>query len=152
MYNILKRIFSEDEIKTLNELIVYNTKQGYELFGEFSITKVNGSYLVSKLTSNLSETFYNLKNAVVWATMHKRNMIIDANRVRDLDRNLESTLVSMTVHTKLCEKTKDLDTRLIYSAKLQEDRVKRKLVIRELESYILNTKNWQEKQFKLAIK
>ncbi len=152
MYNILKRIFSEDEIKTLNELIVYNTKQGYELFGEFSITKVNGSYLVSKLTSNLSETFYNLKNAVVWATMHKRNMIIDANRVRDLDRTLESTLVSMTVHTKLCEKTKDLDTRLIYSAKLQEDRVKRKLVIRELESYILNTKNWQEKQFKLAIK
>lgn len=152
MFNIVKRIFNENEIKTLTELIVYNTKQGYELFGEYSITKKADSYIVSKHTSDLSETFYNLKNAVVWATMHKRDKVIDANRVKYLDSILESTLVSMNIHSKLCEKTKDLDTKLIYSAKLQEDKIKQKTVIRELETYVLNTKNWQDKQFKIAAK
>jgi hypothetical protein len=134
------------------ESIIYEIKGGYELFGEFQIKKKDNQYIVTKTRTDLEETFYNLKNAIVWVTMYKRNKLTEADRVKNLDILLEGAEVSQELHKKLYDKTKDLDTKTIYFVKLQEAVMKKTSILEELDKYILNTKTWQNKQFKSVTK
>jgi hypothetical protein len=47
----------------------------------------------------------------------------------------------------LFTKAKKSDDKLIFLAKLNEDKLKKKAVIEELAQYISNSNNWQQRQF-----
>ena len=110
MFSILKKLLSKEEIQQLAEMLVIEGKSGYELFDEYSIEKTDMGYIVKKYKTFVEHSFFNLRNAVVWATLDKRNKILDANSVVTLDLQLQSTLASLELHQKLCKKTKNIDS------------------------------------------
>ena len=152
MFDLFKRMITDSDLANLEKALVITNDGGYTLFGEFFIKPENGMFVVEKFHTSMSEEFYTLRNAVAWATLYKRELVGNANRVKDLDKLLEGATVSLEVHTKLYKKAKDIDKKLIYSAKLQEDKLKKSRITAELNRFILNSKNWQEKRFKEAVK
>jgi len=150
--DMLKNMFDNNDTQSLIESIIYETKDGYQLFGEYHIEKVGNKFIVSKNKTDLTEIFSNLKNAIVWTTMYKRDKLVDANRVKDLDILLEGAVVSYEIHKKLAKKAKDLDTKTLHIVKLQEDQMKQQAIIEELDRFVINAKNWQYRQFKEAAK
>jgi hypothetical protein len=148
----LERIINSSDLRTLEELIIFDTEDGYELFGEYVITKKSNKFVVTNKHTDLFEVFHNRKLAVVWVTMYKRDKLVDANRIRDLDVMLEGSLLSLDIHKKLMDESKDLDKRSLNFIKLQEDRLKKNAIIEELDRYVLNARNWQLARFKQATK
>jgi hypothetical protein len=62
---------------------------------------------------------------------------------------LTGAVENVRIYEGLCKKTKNLDTKIIYLAKLQENRIRRNTILSELESHINKAKEWQYKQFEL---
>lgn len=152
MFAALKNIMSKDEMDALSKSLIITTKNGYELFGEYTISPKKHMYEVKRYTSYLDKKFYNLRNAVVWTTLDKRERIKDAQRVAELDILIEGAIASIALYRELCENAKDLDSRTIYYAKLQEAKLKQLTLQEEIASYIRDSKRWQNQKFKLAAK
>jgi hypothetical protein len=51
------------------------------------------------------------------------------------------------MHQNLLKKSNELDKKMIYIAKLNEERLKRKSMTTEMHSYITESKYWQTKKF-----
>lgn len=148
----LERIINSSDLKSLEDLIIFNTADGYELFGEYVITKKSNKFVVTKKNTDLFEVFHNRKLAVVWVTMYKRDRLVDANRIRDLDVMLEGSLLSLEIHKKLMDSSKDTEKRALNFIKLQEDRLKKNAIIEELDGFVANARTWQLARFKQATK
>lgn len=149
---ILQKIVTSTDLESLKDVLIYDTPYGYDLFGEYSITKKSNKYIVTKENTDLFEVFYNLKLAIVWVTMYKRNRLIDSNRIRDLDMLLEGSMLSYEQHKKLFDSSKDVDQRSLYFIKLQEDKVRKTAIIDELNRFVISAKNWQLNRYKEATK
>ena len=52
----------------------------------------------------------------------------------------------MLVHQRLVKKSKKLEEKLIYLAKLGEEKMEKKQIIDELDSYVTSSKIWQTNQ------
>jgi hypothetical protein len=147
MYEVFAHLVKSKQTKELVESIVLQDDEGnYLLFGIYVIKKVNQLYEVS-IGSSVQHTFGSIKTAVVWATMDKRNRIIDAEKVSALDKNLYSTDFSIELHKKLYKKTKDIDMKVIYLNKLQKDMDKKKCLVQELDRFVRSTQQWQLQKF-----
>lgn len=151
-FAILKRLFDNTDISELQKHLVIETDRGYELFGEYVIALNEGKYVITKNRTDLYKEFFNLKNAIVWATLDYRNSISNANRVDELDMLIEGLTASINMHQEYYNKSKDADRKLIYFTKLQESRLKKRSLQHEIGRYINETKRWQESQFKKAAK
>jgi hypothetical protein len=55
--------------------------------------------------------------------------------------------VDIHIHQSLYKKANKPDDKLIYLAKLNEDRLRKKSVIKELEDYVSESNIWQSKRF-----
>jgi sulfur carrier protein ThiS len=88
-----------------------------------------------------------LKNAVAWCTFEKRNKFYQSTRIEQLDTAIGSINVSINIHQTLIKKSKELDKKMIYIAKLNEERLRRKSMATEMNSYIVESKYWQTKKF-----
>lgn len=153
MFNTLTRILDKENLIKLESQIVYQDQDGtYMLFGEYSIKEKKQGYVLSKTYTYTVITFTELRNAVTWATLDKLNKIIESDKVLELDRQLSGASENMKVHDLLCKSTKDLDKRTIYLNKLNEDRVKKRRILSELDSFVAKAKAWQYKQFDNPIK
>jgi len=148
----VNKFLTNPALEDLSPFLIIDTAAGYELFGEFTIAKENNMHVVTKHTTDLEVKFYSQRNAVVWTTLYFRDNIGDANRVRDLDKILEGTNVNIEVHQQLYLKTSDIDKKLIYFAKLQEDKLKKKQLVIELDRFALNSKRWQNSRFDQVVK
>lgn len=146
--NILDNKFSQWKLEGMIDNIIFQDEHGYQLFGKYTIIKSHEDYRVSKYPTDTIKRFGTLRNAVTWVTFDKRNLIVEANRVIELDKILTGTEFSMKVHEQLAHKAKSMDDKLIYLAKLKEDKLKKKHVLGELNGYVDNIKNWQLKKFK----
>lgn len=151
-FAVLKRLFDATDITELQKRLVIETEAGYELFGEYVIALVDNKYVITKNRTDLYKEFYNLKNAIVWATFDFRNSISNANRVDELDMLIEGLNCSINLHQEYYNTSKDVDRKLIYFTKLQESRLKRKALQNEVGRFVNETKRWQEQQFKKAAK
>ena len=96
-----------------------------------------------------NKSFNVLKNAVAWCTYDKRNNIYDTNRIYDLDNKLSSIDAAILVHQRLAKKAKKLEEKLIYLAKLGEEKMEKKQIVEELDRYVESSKIWQSKQFNM---
>jgi hypothetical protein len=98
-------------------------------------------------TTHTECCFYTLKHAVAWCTFDKRNMVYQARRILQLDRLLSGLEVDISLHTKIFKNTKDSNDKLIFLAKLSEDKMKKKQFTDELYRYINDSKKWQTQRF-----
>lgn len=152
VFDTLKRVIKTNDLQDLEKYLIINIDGGYELYGQYFIKPENNRFIVSKLGTGSSETFNTLKHAVTWASLDKRGTYGDANRVLLLDKLLEGAVVDLSIHQNMYNKASDMEKKLIYSAKIQEDKLKKSRVTTELNRYITNAKNWQYSQFKQAVK
>lgn len=145
----IEKTITPAEIERLADLSVLQNSDGsYSLYNKYIIKKINGKYLVTRPELAESNTyFYVLKHAVTWCTYDKRNRIMDSKRIQDLDNRLTSIESSIAIHQNLSKKTKDIDNKLIYLAKLGEEKIQRSIIAQELDRYVSESKYWQAKRF-----
>jgi hypothetical protein len=142
------KTISNQEMEKLSELAIMQGPDGsYFLFNKYSIKKNNDCYIVEKDTIAGTKTFNVLKNAVSWCTYEKQNLIYESNRILDLDNRLASVDSEIQVHQKLVKKAKNLEEKLIYLAKLGEEKMERKQIADELAGYVNSSRIWQDKRF-----
>ena len=63
--------------------------------------------------------------------------------------NLSSLEVHISIHSKLFKKAKKTEDKLIYLAKLNQDKLQKTAMSEELSKYIQSSYNWQQKRFGL---
>lgn len=145
-----KKVISNQEMEKLKDISMFRNPDGvYEIFNSYLIDKQPEGAIVKLYNGDLVNSFYNLKNAMCWCIFDKRGSYASANRIIELDLKLSSLEVTMTIHQKLFKKTKDTDTKLIYLAKLNEDKYKKRQMTDELNGYLQQSDKWQQKSYKL---
>jgi len=149
MFETLKRLLSKKELSKLESTLIITVPAGYELFGEFLISKVENRFCVQKYKTGLEEYFYSLQNATIFAILYKRNKVVDSKRMIELDILLESANADLIRYK---DRGTDLETRIISSAKFEEARHRKFLVSAEIATYLNETKSWQEGRYKEAVK
>lgn len=150
LFSILAKMFSKEKLSKLEKEIIYQDSDGtYHLYGEYSIKKSDLGYEMTKDNYHTQYIFTELKNAVTWITLDKTNSVTDANRVLYLDRILSGTKENLKVRQKLSKSIKNLETKTIVIAKMNEDMLKKQHLLDELEKFVEKANAWQHKQFAL---
>lgn len=144
----LEKSILRDTIPMLQDVSVLQDPNGdYNLFNKYTIRKTKNGVEVFG-NSIVDSLFFNtLKNAVAWCTNDRRIKISDAKRILELDRSLCGIDADIQQHQKLAKTAKDIDSKLIYLAKLGEDRLKKRVLAAEMDSYIQESKAWQNRRF-----
>lgn len=143
--------FLHKEAKTVAIDSVFVENGRYNLFGKYQIERKNKGYCVTMPTTSTEKSFYKLKNAVAWCIFDKQNLIMQSERIELLDSKLSGIEVALAIHEKLCKKAKSHEDRFIFLAKLNEDKLKRNQISRELQGYIMSSDNLQRKRFETKL-
>lgn len=147
----LDNMIATTEFAKLQDVVIFQDTDGtYSLFNKYHIKKKD----VNNITVSLNNgddvnSFFSMKNAVCWCVLDKIGKYQLANRVIDLDMYLGSVEVHISIHSKLFKKAKKTEDKLIYLAKLNEDKFQKKSMSDELNKYIANSYAWQQKRFGL---
>jgi hypothetical protein len=147
----LDNMIANSEFAKLQDVVIFQDTDGtYNLFNKYHIIKKD----VNNITVSLNNgddvnSFFSMKNAVCWCVLDKIGKYQLANRVIDLDMYLSSVEVHISIHSKLFKKAKKTEDKLIYLAKLNEDKFQKKSMSDELNKYITNSYAWQQKRFGL---
>ena len=145
------KVIGEKNIDFIKDiLIVQLSDNTYSLYGKYIIKRIEKDSFNIETNDEIIANFCNIKNAVAWCMFDKTNRLHQAKRVQSLDKSLISINVDMTIHEKMYKKAKDSETKLMYLAKLTEDKYKQKTVINELSSYINQTKTWNYNRLKTS--
>jgi hypothetical protein len=134
-----------DELQDLS--IIENGPGSYCLYNKYTITKQEQSFVVTLDTTSTEMTFNTLKSAATWCSYDKRNMIVDAKRICILDFKLASVDADIMLHSQLLKRAKTEDGKLIYAAKLTEEKNKKKQIASELNQYIEESVSWQNRRW-----
>jgi hypothetical protein len=146
-YKVEKFLKKEFNSK-VDQLIFYDQNGNYSLFGKYLIEKTyEDTYKVTLKNTATEKIFYKLKHAVSWCIFDKRNMIMASNRIFSLDQSLLSLEAGIQLHQKLFKRTKTIDAKLIYLAKLKEEKLKKIKIYTEIRQYILQSDAWQKSKF-----
>jgi hypothetical protein len=147
----INRITKAIPKKVMSELqdlsIIQNGPGSYCLYNKYNINKVGESYTVTSETSSLEISFNNLKSAATWCSYDRRNKIVDANRIVILDFKLASVDADIFMHNQLIKRAKTPDDKLIYAAKLTEEKLKKKKIAEELNGFINESVAWQNQRW-----
>jgi hypothetical protein len=147
----LDKIIATAEFAKLQDVVIFKDIDGtYNLFNKYHIKKKDVNDVVVSLNNGDDvNSFFNMKNAVCWCVLDKIGKYTLANRVIELDMSLSSVEVHLSIHSRMFKKSKKTEDKLIYLAKLNEDKFQKKLMSEELEKYISHSYIWQQKRFGL---
>lgn len=147
----LDSMIATSEFAKLQDVVIFKDIDGtYNLFNKYHIKKKDVNDVVVSLNNGDDiNSFFNMKNAVCWCVLDKIGKYNLANRVIELDMNLSSVEVHLSIHSRMFKKSKKTEDKLIYLAKLNEDKFQKKVMSEELEKYINNSYAWQQKRFGL---
>jgi hypothetical protein len=145
----LDKMISNSEFAKLQDVVIFKDTNGtYNLFNKYHIKKKDTNDVVVSLNNGDDvNSFCNMKNAVCWCVLDKIGKYQLANRVIDLDMHLSSVEVHISIHSKLFKKAKKTEDKLIYLAKLNQDKLQQKAMSEELSKYIQDSYVWQQKRF-----
>jgi hypothetical protein len=145
----LEKLMKTELLGGLEDIVIFQNPNGsYELFNTYIIAKnKQNEYIVTMRTTHTTNCFYTLKHAVAWCTFDKRNLLYQSSRILQLDNLLAGLDVDISLHTKLFKNGKNSDDKLIFLAKLSEDKLKKKQFTDEIHTYINDSKKWQTKRF-----
>jgi len=149
--NKLEKFISNDIIGNLQDVVIYQDDDGsYQLFNMYKISKGSDKEFIITINHTYTQkVFYTLKNAVTWCIYDKRNKFYESKRIEELDNKLGGLEVDISIHYRLFNTVKDSNDKLIYLAKLNEDRGKKRRFTIELSRYVEESRNWQQKRFNL---
>jgi hypothetical protein len=150
VFERLEKMIPTREMASLQDLVIYQDTDGsYQLFNKYAIRKTTVAYEVTILTSDKKLYFNTLKNATAWCIFDKRDKFYETRRIEELDGKIGSLDVDIQIQQKLYRNAKTEDDLLINVAKLSESRLRKKIMIEELDGYTRDSKNWQERRFEV---
>jgi hypothetical protein len=136
--------------KDIKELFIVQEDDGsYNIFGTYLITKKNDLYFVSYINDPyvLPIDFSSLRYAVTYCVFDKNRKAKETKRLYELDRYIGSLNVNIAQHEKMVKKAVAQD-KLIYVAKLHEEKLKKRRFLQELEQYLSVSKYMQTNKYK----
>jgi len=146
----LQKVITKQELDKLQEIAIFQNNDGtYEVFNSYFIDKQPTGATVTLHNGDTINSFSNLKNALCWCIFDKKGRYATATRIIELDLKLAAIEVNINIHQKLFKKTRDTDTKLIYLAKLNEDKYKKRNITEELNNYLQESDKWQQRSYKL---
>ena len=145
------RMISTKEMNNLQDISIFEpSKDNFIVFKNYQVIKKSKTDIDVYLTNgDLVHSFSSMRNAICWCIFDKRGKYVLANRIITLDRSISNEEVQINIHNNLFKKAKKTDDKLIFLAKLNEDKFRRNTMYRELESYVGQSDYWQQHQFKL---
>jgi hypothetical protein len=144
----ITEFFSKDFFYKLENIAILQHDNGsYEFFNKYIILKEKKYYRLIYKYNSTEKLFSSIKNAVAYCIFEERNKFYEAERIEYLDQMLSGKDLSISHYRKLIGKTTDLETKLIYLAKLTEEENKKKLFTEELLGYIQESNVYQTKKF-----
>lgn len=144
------KIVDHTEIKDLqSKVIIQLSKNIYEVFNKFVLEKKNKQEVIVRVNGEIVDNFSNIKNALCYCIFDRRGKYVEAKRISQLDKFLYSVELNIQIHKKLFVKAKSLEEKLIYLAKLNEDKLKRSNMLHELDNFMSESTYWQNKQYQL---
>jgi hypothetical protein len=147
----LDKMISNSEFAKLQDVVIFKDTNGtYSLFNKYHIKRKDTTDVVVSLNNGDDvNSFFSMKNAVCWCVLDKIGKYQLADRVINLDMHLSSLEVHISIHSKLFKKAKKTEDKLIYLAKLNQDKLRKTAMSEELSKYIQDSYNWQQKRFGL---
>lgn len=149
--NKFNKMISKKEINDLQDISIFQTSSdNYIVFKKYHIVKKTKTDIdVFTISGDLIHSFSSTRNAICWCIFDKQGKYVSANRIITLDKGISNEEVQMSIHKKLLKKSIKTDDKLIFLAKLNEDKFRRSIMSQELESYIWQSDYWQKQKFKL---
>jgi hypothetical protein len=149
--NKFNRIISKKEINALQDISILETSSdNYIVFKKYHIVKKSKTDVDVFLTNgDLVHSFSSTRNAICWCIFDKSGKYVSAKRIITLDQGISNEEVQINIHKRLLKKSTKTDDKLIFLAKLNEDKFRRSLMCQELASYIWQSDYWQKQKFKL---
>lgn len=150
LYNIL----SKSKFQDIENIAILPGNDGsYSVFGRYMLFKKDPNNIIVKLfNGDIVNSFYSMKSALCWCVFDRRGLYSSANRILSLDNKLSGLEVSIAIHSKLIDKSKEMSDKFIYLAKLNEEKLQKREMTNELNRYINDSHSWQQKQFDLKTK
>jgi hypothetical protein len=147
----LDKMISNTEFAKLQDVVIFKDTDGtFNLFNKYHIKKKDANDIVVSLNNGDDvNSFFSMKNAVCWCVLDKIGKYQLADRVIDLDMHLSSVEVHISIHSRLFKKAKKTEDKLIYLAKLNQDKLQKTAMSEELSKYIQDSYTWQQKRFGL---
>lgn len=132
----------------INDLFISRETDGtYNLFGNYTISSVNGQYHLVKTDNNQEPLIFNsLKHAVTWCVFDKANKYKEVKRVYELDNDLVSADALIANYSRLMTSCKN-SNKYIYEAKLIEQKLKKRKMLEEINDFAGLSKYMQSKKF-----
>lgn len=145
----LDQFFSREINANLKDVLISCDRLGkYSLFGKYTIVPTNEEYYrITVSGSNTSYEFASMKNALTWCVFSNSEKKREARKIQLLDMKLCSVDVDLAVHRRKLKTASDAFTKDIYIIKVQEDTIKRKQIVAEINSYINNSRQIQDRKF-----
>jgi len=132
---------------TSNILLLQVDVNNHILFGKYAITKENNYYILKMDNDDKERTFTTLKTAVTWCVFNERKKTVECKQIEQIDCKLSSLEVDILQKTKVLHNTKDENFKHVYVSKIEEDNMKKKILLKQLNRFINISKAWQDKKF-----
>jgi hypothetical protein len=130
--NSIKKILDPNTVNSIKKFVIIQEKNGYRVFEKYIITKYSQGFKVTQLHNDTEHTFLTLKNALTWCTLHNKNKIVEAQRVKFLDTQLNGLSVSTSLLERYVKKTRENDKKFIYLNKIIENKLKHNVLLTEM--------------------
>jgi hypothetical protein len=139
--------FLEQELRSdIKDLMIVQHDQSTYLFGKYTIAKsVNGYFSVRG--NNTNADFEDLKTAVAYTVLHHERKHKEAERIAQLDISLSSIKFELKVHRNMLRNKSYRDDKLIHEIKIQEDNIRKKFILSEIQGYIVSSRYIQNRKF-----
>ena len=147
LYKSLNKIITDNLIKDLKGSTVIKQGNTVTMFERYLLKTTSSACVLERLTDGITINFSSLKNAVTWATFDNKSKIADCDRVLFLETILKGLDFDQTLYEKYVRKTPSQDKKFTYLVKLQETKMKKRLLLQELESYCYRAKRLQVAHF-----
>jgi len=147
-YTLLNTSVNKHDLRNkIKDLFIVREDDGsYNLFGRYLIENKDGEYLLQEKGEDTLHVFYFLKHAVTWCVLNNNKKYKDVRRILELDSELVSLDAAIENHTRLARKK--CENAQIYNAKLQEEKLKKRKVLEEINGYTALSKHIQSKKYK----
>jgi len=141
--NSIKKILDPNTVNSIKKFVIIQEKNGYRVFEKYIITKYSQGFKVTQLHNDTEHTFLTLKNALTWCTLHNKNKIVEAQRVKFLDTQLNGLSVSTSLLERYMKKTRESDKKFIYLNKIIENKLKHNVLLKEILTLSETAKKYQ---------
>jgi hypothetical protein len=143
---ILEKL-STDIVADLKDIVIFYVGDDYELFQKYRIKKLEHGYQVTLLRSDTVREFLSLKTAVTWCIYDYYHKIFDANMVSSLEQTLGSLEFKIKVQEKIFKKHKNVEDRVLYQIKIQENIRRKSKILKELNELVQNAHYLQRQKY-----